>query len=229
MIKIRGPWSIKRGHEILKIRMSDLNSDFRGFGTRWGVCMDACVCPCFISNHSGIKMIYAALEWLHIHNVQGDGTIIHLSPSFLLAVSKKKLTCRALPLKAKPSTKCWFSLPPVLFRLSAFGVNRRILGVTKRALRRLTVALLWNNSQRTVKKKKEMHHNQCTHVLVKSRHLHFSQCYLTAGLLLASSRDVDVYRGLAALLVPSFSLIRSRCYQYIKLPLSVVISPSSTY
>lgn len=78
-------------------------------------------------------------------------------------------------------------------------------------------------------KKKEMHHNQCTHVLVKSRHLHFSQCYLTAGLLLASSRDVDVYRGLAALLVPSFSLIRSRCYQYIKLPLSVVISPSSTY
>lgn len=158
-----------------------------------------------------------------------EPSFICLPLSFSLSV-KKNLTCRALPLKAKPSTKCCFSLPPMLFRLSAFGVNRRILGVTKRALRRLTVALLWNNSQRTVKKKrKEMHHNQCTHVLVKSRHLHFSQCYLTAGLLLASSRDVDVYRGWAALLVPSFSLIRSRCYQYIKLPLSVVISPSSTY
>lgn len=167
-----------------------------------------------------------------------EPSFICLLLSFSLSV-KKTLTCRALPLKAKPSTKCWFSLQPVLFRLSAFGVNKRILGVTKRALRRFTVALLWNDSQRTVKKKeREMHHNQCswfrhlfyhTHVLVKSRHLHFSQCYLTAGLLLASSRDVDVYRGLAALLVPSFSLIRSRCYQYIKLPLSVVISPSSTY
>lgn len=145
-----------------------------------------------------------------------EPSFICLPLSFSLSV-KKKLTCRALPLKAKPSTKCWFSLPPGGFWVSQ---KEHFADLPSHS---------YEITRKEQLKQKEMHHNQCTHVLVKSRHLHFSQCYLTAGLLLASSRDVDVYRGLAALLVPSFSLIRSRCYQYIKLPLSVVISPSSTY
>lgn len=46
-----------------------------------------------------------------------EPSFICLPLSFSLSV-KKKLTCRALPLKAKPSTKCWFSLPPGGFWVS---------------------------------------------------------------------------------------------------------------